>query len=120
GGSYGLPFARASVAGVPAVIELVERLPPARRPAWLVVYPGWWPGLVDVFGRRVDAVRIDDNVICAAAEKVVYAADWSPLEQRAGLDVGDLVDERAFGHDGAGAIVARLDRGLCDAGRSYA
>jgi hypothetical protein len=121
GGAHALPFARASVVGVPAVIELIERLPPAKRPAWLVVYPSWWPGLVDVFGQRVDSVQIEHNVICAADEKVIYAADWSLLDREAGgLDVGDLVDERHHDHDGSGILVARHERELWDAGRSYA
>src|SRR5262249_9562875 len=55
----------------------------------------------------VDRVRIDDNVICAADEKVIYAADWSPLagahDTRPGevdaLDVADLVDERAHDYE---------------------
>ena len=105
GGYRDLPFARASVHGIPAVIELIERLPDKARPDVMALYPSWWPGLVDVFGTREDAVRIDHNVICGADEKVVYRADWSLLgdagEARAGavdeIDVGDLVSERA--HD---------------------
>ncbi|WP_437946261.1 hypothetical protein WME98_36285 [Sorangium sp. So ce296] len=106
GGYRGMPFARASVHGVPAVVELIERLDPAERPDVFALYPSWWGGLADVFGRRVDAVKIDDNVICAADEKVIYEADWSALappgERRAGVidevDIADLVDERAHGY----------------------
>jgi hypothetical protein len=106
GGLRDLPFARASVHGVPAVLELLERLPAAERPDVMALYPSWWPGLADAFGRRVDAVRIEDNVICGADEKVIYAADWSTLapadEARVGaldeLDVADLVSERAHGY----------------------
>jgi hypothetical protein len=95
------------VHGVPAVVELIERLPPSERPDVLALYPSWWPGLADVFGRREDGVTIADNVICGADEKVVYAADWSALgppdEGREGaidtLDVGDLVDERAHAYE---------------------
>ena len=117
GGFRGLPFARASAHGVPAVVELIERMAPAERPDVLALYPQWWGGLADVFGRRVDAVRIRDNVICAADEKVIYLADWSLLEPpgttRPGeldrLDVADLVDERAHDHElpapGAGWVV---------------
>jgi hypothetical protein len=107
GGYRGLPFARASVHGVPAVVELIERLPVEERPDVLAIYPSWWRGLADVFGLRIDAVRIDDNVICGADEKVVYAADWSSLappgESREGaldaIDVADLVDERAHDYE---------------------
>lgn len=106
GGYRGLPLARASVHGTPAVVELIERLDEAERPDVLALYPGWWVGLADVFGRPVDAVKIDDNVICAADEKVIYEADWSALappgERRAGVidevDVADLVEERAHGY----------------------
>lgn len=134
GGLRDLPFARASVHGVPAVVELLERLPPGERPDVLAVYPSWWPGLADGMGRRFDAVRIEDNVICGAEEKVLYDADLSALapagERRAGaideLDVADLVDERA--HDYlppaprggwvAGAVLALPDGGRrFDAGR---
>ena len=107
GGYRDLPFARASVHGVPAVIELIERIDPADRPDVLALYPSWWPDVVDHFGRRVDAVRITDNVICAADEKVIYEADWSllaaPEDHRAGviavLDVADLVSERAHAYE---------------------
>lgn len=103
GGYHDLPFARASVHGVPAVIELIERMPEAERPDVLAMYPSWWPELAASFGHERFTVRIDDNVICGAPEKVVYDADWSLLassdETRASavdvLDVADLVDERA-------------------------
>jgi hypothetical protein len=107
GGYHDLPFARASVHGVPAVVELIERLPANERPDVLALYASWWPGLADVFGRRAFGVRIEDNVICGDVEKVVYDADWSALappdEVRAGaidaIDVADLVDERAHAYD---------------------
>ncbi|WP_437534696.1 hypothetical protein WME79_10925 [Sorangium sp. So ce726] len=106
GGYRGMPFARASVHGVPAVVELIERLDAAERPDVFALYPSWWGGLADVFGRRVDAVKIEDNVMCAADEKVIYEADWSALalpgERRDGaideVDIADLVDERAHGY----------------------
>lgn len=133
-GGYGeLPFARASVHGVPAVVELIERLPASARPDVLALYPSWWRGLADVFGRRVDAVRIADNVICAADEKVIYEADWSALAPAGEarpfaideLDIGDLVDERAHRyelpapHGGwmIGAVLADSGRARFDAGR---
>ncbi|MBI4702714.1 MAG: hypothetical protein HY744_16450 [Deltaproteobacteria bacterium] len=107
GGYRGLPFARASVHGVPAVVELIERLPPGERPDAMALYPLWWRGLADAFGRPRESVRIADNVICTADEKVIYDADWSALaapdERRAGevdrLDVADLVDEQAHDYD---------------------
>ena len=134
GGFRGLPFARASVHGVPAVIELIERLPATDRPDLLAVYDGWWGGLVPDFGRRLFGVHIDDNVICGGDEKVVYAADWSTLEDPGTprgdgvvdvLDVADLVDEREHAvtlpGPGAGWIVAAVrdldGRRRWDAGR---
>jgi len=124
GGYHGLPFARASVHGVPAVVELLERLEPEERPDVMALYPGWWRGLADVFGARLAGVRIDDNVICAADEKVIYAANWSPLagahEARAGsvdaLDVADLVDEGLHAYElptpRGGWVVGTIRRGL--------
>jgi hypothetical protein len=102
GGFHDLPFARASVHGAPCVYELLERLAPEERPDLLAIYDAWWPGM-ERFGARVDGVRIEDNVICGAPEKVVRLADWSLLRSPdaatpgavAELDVADLVDERA-------------------------
>jgi hypothetical protein len=95
------------VHGIPAVVELLERLDDSERPDVFALYPSWWGGLADVFGRRVDAVRIDDNVICAADEKVIYEADWSSLappgEARPGavdtIDTADLISERAHAYE---------------------
>lgn len=107
GGYRDLPFAEASVHGVGSVVELIERLAPEDRPDVLAIYDGWWPGLGEHFGRRAFSVRIEDNVICADPEKVVYRADWSLLEDRAALsrgarfriDVADRVDEAEFDVD---------------------
>ena len=134
GGYHDLPFARASVHGVAAVVELIERLPHSQRPDLLALYPSWWPGLADVFGRPLFGVRISDNVICGADEKVVYQADWSalaePEEAPPGVadvvDVGDLVDERVHAYEfpapHAGWIIGRVlalsgGRPRFDAGR---
>lgn len=111
GGLYGLPFARASVHGEGAVLELIERLPPHERPDLLALYPGWWPALTASFGEPIDEVRIAGNVICGADTKVLYRPDWSALggpSERAPLDdaevldeldVADLVSERAHGYE---------------------
>jgi len=133
GGYHDYPFARASVHGVPAVIELIERLPDAERPDVLAIYPSWWPDLVPTFGKEMFTVHIEDNVMCAAADKVVYAADWSLLasakEIRPGvvdeIDIGDLMSERAHGYvfakpKGGWVIGTALDDGerkRYDAGR---
>lgn len=116
GGFRGLPFARASAQSVLAVVELVERLPPGDRPDVMAVYPGWWPGVADVFGTPVDAVRIEHNVICAAEEKVLYAADWSllapgpsPPDTVDEVDLADLVSERDHAlRSSSAAVVARV------------
>jgi hypothetical protein len=102
GGYRDYPFARASVHGLPAVIELIEHMQPDDRPDVLAIYDSWWPGLGERFGRRLFSVKIDDNVICGADEKVVYRADWRLLEDRPVIpadvldrvDIGDLIDER--------------------------
>jgi hypothetical protein len=120
------------VAGGPAVLELIERMPKDERPDVLAVYDAWWPDLVPRFGQKLFEVTIDDNVICGDRTKSVYRADWSLLEDRRtvdGLDrvdVGDLVDERdhAFEIPGPHAgyvigVVGRVDDGSLrfDAGR---
>ncbi|HRI65633.1 MAG TPA: hypothetical protein PK156_15405 [Polyangium sp.] len=103
GGYHDFPFARASVHGVPAVIELIERLPLEDRPDVMAIYPSWWPELALGFGKELFTVHIEDNVICAAPDKVVYSADWSTLESSPELrpnqideiDIADLVSEKA-------------------------
>lgn len=135
GGYRDLPFARASLHGDAAVVELIERMPPADRPDVMALYPAWWGRLTERFGERLDAVRIDDNVICAADEKVIYRSDWSDLAEPSGaswpglvdrLDVADLVEERAHGvafarETGHVVDATRLDaegRSRWDAGRT--
>ncbi|MFO0553325.1 MAG: hypothetical protein U0271_33385 [Polyangiaceae bacterium] len=120
GGYHDLPFARASVHGVPAVVELVERMPATERPDVLAIYDSWWPELGARFGERLFSVRIEDNVICGDPEKTVYRARWDLLEDRAALeagalervDVGDLVDERehalAFTQPHGGYVVGAV------------
>lgn len=107
GGYHDYPFARASVHGIPAVIELIERLPESDRPDVLAIYPTWWSDIVNgPFAKERFTVHIEDNVICASPDKVVYSADWSTLsranEVRRGtsdeLDIGDLISERAHGY----------------------
>lgn len=111
GGYHDLPFARAGVHGMGASLELVERIPPADRPDMMAIYPTWWGELPAIFGKRVVGVPVVGNVICGGAEKVIYRADWSPMEHqampfslRAGervvdeLDVADLMSERAHGY----------------------
>jgi hypothetical protein len=107
GGYHDLPFARASRQGVAAAIELIGRIPPSERPDLLAVYPGWWGDFVHWFGERETAVGVRGNVICGGPFKVIYRANWSPLENSERpfltlkddsvidtLDVGDIVSER--------------------------
>lgn len=111
GGYRDLPLARAGVHGLPATLELLERLPPTERPDYMAIYPTWWPALPHWFGREVFSVPVRGNVIFGGAEKVVYRADWGllgtgqrPRSQRPGeelldeLDVADLVSEKQHGY----------------------
>jgi hypothetical protein len=101
GGFRAMPFAKASVLGEGAVVELIERLPESERPDTLAIYESWWPDLAPTFGERQFSVLLEDNVICGAPEKTVYRADWSLLEDRQSerersidrVDFGDLIDE---------------------------
>jgi hypothetical protein len=110
GGYAGLPLARAGINGLPATLELLERVPPNDRPEIMAIYPSWWGPLGAWFGRPLFGVPVEGNVICGGAEKVVYQTDWSlldtgraPLTLAPGariydeLDLGDLLSERA--HD---------------------
>lgn len=107
-GGYGdLPFARAGVHGLPATIELIERIPPEDRPDVFAIFPTWWGVLPVWFSKRVLArFPAPGNVICGGYEDVVYEADWSllgtgdaPRAAHRGrvvdtVDVADLVSER--------------------------
>lgn len=141
GGYHNLPFARASVHGLGASLELIERMPPKDRPDTMAIYPSWWGDLPTLFGHRLEAIPVYGNVICGGAEKVLYKADWSALDrggrprvQQPGerivdeLDVADLVSEKehryVFPHPSMGFVDFRvlgdtLDprRDLFDAGR---
>jgi hypothetical protein len=141
GGYRGMPFARATRQHVGAAIELIERLTPAERPDVLAIYPGWWGDLPLWFGREFGRVPVRGNVICGGASKVLYHADWSPLELSAApfyaqgartldeLDPADIVNERAHGYriDGIGKspgyvnmkvlLHPKSGRPLFDAGR---
>jgi hypothetical protein len=105
GGYRGLPFARASALGEGAIVELIERVPPRDRPAFMALYPSWFGAITRTFGREVDHVSLDRNYICGALTKVIYVADWSALADVPGgplpagavadtLDVADVVSER--------------------------
>jgi hypothetical protein len=112
GGYKGLPFARAGVHGLPATLELIERMPQNDRPDVLAIFPTWWGVLPlwfssDVLGR----FPVEGNVICGGYEKIVYKADWSLLNTgarirrlpkgekvRVDVDVADLVSETQNGY----------------------
>jgi hypothetical protein len=141
GGTDGLPFAQAVNLGVGATVELIERLPPEERPDRLAIYPSWWDLLPIWFGRRLDEVRIQGNVICGAVSKVVYEAQWRGLDNGPGpasmvpdvrlldeLDFADVVSESthnyAISSKHSGYVVMKIlphptepSRDLFDAGR---
>ncbi|MBX3215958.1 MAG: hypothetical protein KF850_28215 [Labilithrix sp.] len=119
GGYRGLPFARAGVHGLPATLELIERIPKDDRPDVLAIFPTWWGILPVWFADEVLArFPVEGNVICGGYEHVVYKADWSLLgtgaqmrwqpptgwegrtleRVRVEIDVADLVSEKASGY----------------------
>lgn len=111
GGTFRLPFARASHWGVGASVELIQHLPQNLRPDLMAIYPGWWNALPLWFTSEVTArVPVRGNVICGGHTKVVYRADFSSLDDAERpfgissqervvdtLDFADVVSERA--HD---------------------
>jgi hypothetical protein len=112
GGFHKLPFARAGVHGLPATLELLERIPEADRPDVLAIFPTWWGVLPTWFSSDVLArFPVEGNVICGGYEDVIYKADWhllgtgdSPRHVPVGevvkdtVDVADLVSEREHGY----------------------
>ncbi|MEZ4295196.1 MAG: hypothetical protein R3B70_09495 [Polyangiaceae bacterium] len=144
GGYHDLPFARAGAHGLGATLELIERVPSEDKPDVMAIYPTWWGDLPLLFGKRITGVPVFGNVICGGSEKVIYRADWSPMDRdglarslRPGeavideLDTADLVSEKAhnyeFPHPSAGFVAFRLladpaapSRDLFDAGRVIA
>jgi hypothetical protein len=111
GGYHNFPFARASVHGVGATIELIERMPISERPDVLAIYPSWFPSLAMFFGRPIVMVPVEGNVICGGSHKGIYRADWTLLNTGArpmtlekfervidDLDVADLMSEREHGY----------------------
>ena len=81
GGTFLLPFARASQWGVGASVELIQHLPHSLRPDIMAIYPGWWNALPLWFTSEVTArVPVRGNVICGGHTKVVYRADFSSLD----------------------------------------
>ncbi len=136
GGYHDLPFARAGVQGLPASIELIERMPPADRPDMFAIYPSWWGVLPTWFAHDVVArVPAHGNVICGGYEDVLYTADWSPLGKgdrpRAALsgrvvdsvDVADLVSERehryVFPHPAGGWTEMKILQDPADATQDF-
>jgi hypothetical protein len=114
GGYHEYPFARASVHGLPATIELIERMPPGDRPDVLAIFPTWWGVLPTWFSTGVmERFPVEGNVICGGYEHVAYKADWHTLgvgEKIRALpdgdvkvvdmvDVADLVSERAHKYE---------------------
>jgi hypothetical protein len=105
GGYHRLPFARASVHGLAASLELIERMSPEERPDVFAIYPSWWGVLSTWFTRReVARFPVVGNVICGGSDDVVYEADWHLL------GTGDLpVLAAGAGDSGAGeASLARI------------
>lgn len=107
GGYHDYPFGRASVQGLAAVIELIERMPESERPDVMAIYPSWWGVLPTWFAdRELFRTPAEGNVICGGYEDVVYSTDWHVLgtgdAPRAlvtgrvvdALDVADLVSEK--------------------------
>ncbi len=146
GGYHRLPFARAGVHGLPATLELIERIPDADKPDVLAIFPTWWGVLPVWFASDVMArFPVEGNVICGGYEHVVYRADWHILGTgdrirsipagdsavRAELDTGDLVSEQrasyAFDRPANGWTDMRIlpdpldpKKDLFDAGRRIA
>lgn len=81
GGTFQLPFARATQWGVGAAVELIQHLPSHERPDTLAIYPGWWGSFPLWFSSEIAArVPVRGNVICGGHTKVIYRADFTSLD----------------------------------------
>jgi hypothetical protein len=105
GGYKRLPFVRAAVLGEAATVELLERLSPGERPAFLALYPNWFSGITRAFGHEIARVTLEHNVICGGPTKVIYGADWSTLTSADEdlpdedvLDTADVISEEAHAY----------------------
>jgi hypothetical protein len=117
GGWPGLPFARAGRWGVAATIELLERIPPDKRPDVLAIYPDWWGDLPLWFGKPITGIAAQGNVICGGITKVLYEPRWDALDGSEEpamslapgeevvdrVDFADLVSEAEHGYRITGA-----------------
>src|SRR5262249_24312551 len=65
------PWALAYREGPGSLYEAIERLPPARRPDVLAIYPSWI-GLPDLYGEKLHEVKIEDNLTAAEATKTLF------------------------------------------------
>lgn len=114
GGFHEYPFARAGVHGLPATLELIERIPSRDRPDVLAIFPTWWGVLPTWFSSNVmRRFPVEGNVICGGYEHVAYQADWHLLGtgndlRRAPkgdsgvvdeIDVADLISEKKHQYD---------------------
>lgn len=119
GGYHRLPFARAGVHGLPATLELIERIPKEDRPDVLAIFPTWWGILPVWFADEVmRRFPVEGNVICGGYEHIVYKANWRllgtgdemrwrppigwnerpPERVSVEVDVADLVSEKEHGY----------------------
>ncbi len=104
--------------GPGSLYERFENLERDERPDFFAIYPEWF-FFKEIFTQKIASVRLGDNTICGADEKVLYRADWSVLGRGAspghphaaamspvdGVDVADLDSEAAHGFDGPAATV---------------
>ncbi len=105
GGYRLLPFTRAALSGEASMLELVQRMAPADRPALIAVYPNWFPAVTQYFAREIDHVTIEHNVICGGPTKIIALADWTPLDSDTppanvidDIDIADIESEAAHAY----------------------
>ncbi|MBM4357181.1 MAG: hypothetical protein FJ096_03640 [Deltaproteobacteria bacterium] len=141
GGFRGYPFARATLNGLGAALEQLERVPVDERPDAMAIHPGRWGELPVHFGRFITLVPSFGNVVRGGGDKAIYRTDWSPLDREGkprttgaserildGLDFADVTNEAEHGLDlpraGVGFVRYRVladptrrEHDLFDAGR---
>ncbi|HEV8129189.1 MAG TPA: hypothetical protein VGQ14_05985 [Candidatus Eisenbacteria bacterium] len=97
-------YARVYRSGLGCLFEHVRREPESRRPTYFAIYPEWFPYWREsgILGPEAFRAHLGFNTICAAADAVVYPADWvdiaatdrpiHPETEAAGKHLVDSID----------------------------
>ncbi len=123
-----MSFTRAALSGEASTLELLQRVNRDERPELVALYPNWFPFITSRFGREIDRVTIEHNVICGGPTKIIARADWSALDGDIApanvldeIDMADVDSELAHDYESpaprGGWAVGNIRDGVFDGGR---